>query len=104
MTSVILDETAAQPHYPQTRQAIQQQMTASRIVTEEDEPQPGGSGLSTRKRRAGAVTSSTQQDEPQPGGSGLSTRKRRALPIEEEEEDEEEDSQLTGRQAEKLAR
>lgn len=70
MVTTIEDETAVQFMAPRTRQA-----TAKEADISEEEPHQSGSG---RASAEAAVTFAAQVDEPQPGGSGVSSKRRRA--------------------------
>jgi hypothetical protein len=111
VVSTIEDKTAVPFKAPRTRQATGKEAVLSGDQPQVDEPQPGGSGVSSKRRRASAaaaVPSAAQVDKPQ--SSRKPSQKRRkagSLPQEDDDEDNDEsedDNDNIATIAEKLGR
>ena len=95
VVSTIDDETAVQFKAPRTRQATAKEAVLSGDQSQVDEPQPGGSGVSSKRRRASAaaaVPSAAQVDKPKRSREPSQKRRKAGPLLQDDEEDDDEDS------------
>ncbi len=95
VVSTIDDETAVQFKTPRTRQATAKEAVLSGDQPQVDEPQPGGSGVSSKRRRASAaaaVPSAAQVDKPKRSREPSQKRRKAGPLLQDDEEDDDEDN------------